>query len=43
MQAKKKYIKKTVEQISKHQDGKNNYKLKLLNNKLKTTCEKKQL
>jgi hypothetical protein len=32
-------IKKTVEQNSKQQDGKNNYKLKLL----KTTCEQKQI
>jgi hypothetical protein len=36
-------IKKIVEQNSKQQDGKNNYKLKLLNNKLKTTCEQKQI
>jgi hypothetical protein len=34
-------IKKAVDQNSKQQDGKNNYKLKLLNNKLKTTCEQK--
>jgi hypothetical protein len=35
-------VKKTVDQNSKQQDGKNNYKLKLLNNKLKTTCEQKK-
>jgi hypothetical protein len=36
-------IKKTMKQNSKQQDGKNSYELKLLNNKLKATCEQKQI